>query len=401
MRISSLSPRRLLWVLILLCPVLNLSWLTAEEDKNLSPWNLAELEKVPAAEFGPAAEGICEVHYAGESFEGKPTRVFAYYGRPEGDGPFPAMVLVHGGGGKAFKDWVRHWNKRGYAAIAMDLAGNGPEARLPDGGPDQGHETKFRPFTPETFRDVWTYQAVAAVIRAHSLLAAQPAVDKNRIGITGISWGGYLTSIVAGLDHRFKVAVPVYGCGFIHIDSAWVDSEFNKMSPEQRDLWVKYFDPSRYLPDVKCPILFITGTNDQPYPLVIHAQSTQLVDPRLVTLSIIPRLPHGHIWTFPEVDAFVDSVIMNGKPLLHLSPLTLENGAATATVFSPQSVKKVELHYTTDNGKWPDREWKSAPAMLEGDKINAPLPGSGYLACYLAVTDDRGVTSSTLYRVRK
>ncbi len=30
----------------------------------------------------------------------------------------------------------------------------------------------------------------------------------------GDQLGGYLTCIVAGLDHRLKVAVPVYGCGF-------------------------------------------------------------------------------------------------------------------------------------------------------------------------------------------
>ena len=35
-------------------------------------------------------------------FGGKPTRVFGYYARPRsGDGPFPAMLLVHGGGGRA------------------------------------------------------------------------------------------------------------------------------------------------------------------------------------------------------------------------------------------------------------------------------------------------------------
>jgi hypothetical protein len=33
------------------------------------------------------------------------------------------MVLIHGGGGTAFADWVRLWTGRGYAAIAMDLCG--------------------------------------------------------------------------------------------------------------------------------------------------------------------------------------------------------------------------------------------------------------------------------------
>ena len=55
-------------------------------------------------------------------------RVFAYLGRPAtGKGPFPAMVLVHGGGGKAFREWAEHWAKRGYVALAMDTARQWPE----------------------------------------------------------------------------------------------------------------------------------------------------------------------------------------------------------------------------------------------------------------------------------
>ena len=48
---------------------------------------------------------------------------------------------------------------------------------LPDGGPDQGDDTKFRVFGPDETKDIWTYQAVAAVIRGHSLLASLKEVD--------------------------------------------------------------------------------------------------------------------------------------------------------------------------------------------------------------------------------
>ena len=91
------------------------------------PWNLEMLKAVPKAEWGERTNLVQSLYYEGEPFNGKPTRVFAYYARPaEGDGPFPAMVLVHGGGGKAFSAWAEHWAKRGYCAIAMDLSGNGP-----------------------------------------------------------------------------------------------------------------------------------------------------------------------------------------------------------------------------------------------------------------------------------
>src|SRR4029077_4082632 len=51
-----------------------------------------------------AAEGVRAFFYEGLPFKEKPTRVFAYYGLPEGpkETKFPAMVLIHGGGGTAF-----------------------------------------------------------------------------------------------------------------------------------------------------------------------------------------------------------------------------------------------------------------------------------------------------------
>ena len=103
------------------------------------------------------------------------------------------------GGGDAFEPWAKLWADRGYVALAMDLSGRGPDRkRLLDGGPDQDDETKFRDFDPADPSSMWTYQAVAAVLRGHSLLASRSEVDANRIGVTGISWGGYLTCIVAG-----------------------------------------------------------------------------------------------------------------------------------------------------------------------------------------------------------
>jgi len=137
------------------------------------PWNMAELKRAPKAEWGAKSNLTQEVYYEGEPFQGKPTRVFAYLGGPEGKGPFPAMLLVHGGGGQAFANWAQMWAERGYVALAMDTAGNGPgKVRLPDGGPDQTDAYKFRPFTEADVKDMWTYHAVAAVLRGHSLLAS-------------------------------------------------------------------------------------------------------------------------------------------------------------------------------------------------------------------------------------
>ena len=71
----------------------------------------------------------------------------------------------------------------------MDTGGCGPdEKHLPDGGPDAEDGVKFRDFGDREAREQWTYHAVAAVIRGHSLLAAAKEVDPGRIAVTGISW---------------------------------------------------------------------------------------------------------------------------------------------------------------------------------------------------------------------
>ena len=50
-------------------------------------------------------------------------RVFAYMGYPTTpmpEGGYPAVVLIHGGMGQAFYEWVLEWTKRGFVAIAPD-----------------------------------------------------------------------------------------------------------------------------------------------------------------------------------------------------------------------------------------------------------------------------------------
>ena len=76
-------------------------------------WDLEALKKAAVApEWGaPQTIGpvtLTEVTYQGEPLLGKPTRVFAWYARPEGKGPHPAVVLLHGGGGSAFRDCALH-----------------------------------------------------------------------------------------------------------------------------------------------------------------------------------------------------------------------------------------------------------------------------------------------------
>jgi dienelactone hydrolase len=396
------SSFRLVLVTCLFLAAFSRGWSATDVPPHFDPvlWNTSAWEKTPTATWGTTTGLTQEVYYEGDSYQGKPTRVFAYYSKPAGPGPFPGIILVHGGGGKAFSDWAEYWAKRGYAALAMDLAGNGPSGRLPDGGPDQGDGNKFQTFTPETAADMWTHEMVAAVIRGHSLLLSRPEVDRTRTALTGISWGGYLTCIVAGLDHRFKAAVPVYGCGFLEDDSFWTGPDFDKMTDTMKTQWNQDFDPSRFLSSVTCPMLFVDGTNDFAYPPDSLQKSYRLVKTP-VTLSMLINRPHGHIWTFGEVDAFIDSIVNKGIPLPKVGELKLSGDTISTSVISQQPLDKAELDYTTDTGVWQKRVWKIAPAEIKAGagmipgSITAELPPGRPLACFLRVTDTRGLAVTT------
>jgi dienelactone hydrolase len=364
---------------------------TAPWARHSSPWDLNALSKAPAVTWGATNGLVQELFYEGEPSNGKPTRVFAYLGRPAEQSlqRRPAMVLVHGGGGKAFKTWAEHWARRGYVALAMDLAGNGPNGRLPDGGPDQSDPVKFRDFTEAEAREMWTYHAVAAVVRAHSLLRSLPEVDRQRIGVTGISWGGYLTCIVAGIDPRFKVVVPVYGCGFLGENSCWTKTSLAAMTPEARALWLRLFDPSQYLAGVRRPILFVNGTTDFAYPLDSYQKSYRLVPPKWRHVSVAINRPHGHIWTFPEVDAFVDSVLNGEPPLVRVSVPVVTDRRLTAKLDRVEPLKEISLCYTTNSGPWQKRNWQRLPARIEGRRVGAELPSARPLVAFFGIEDER------------
>ncbi len=383
-----------------------------------TPWDLKQLSETPAFEWFDQQSSVRSLFYAGEPYGGKATRVFAYYASPTTipDSPsrnekkFPAVVLIHGGGGTAFREWAELWAKRGYAAIAMDLAGHRPNegqnahqpnnrTRLPDGGPNQGDDEKFGSIDkPPT--EQWSYHAVAAAIRAHSLIRSFSEVDAERTAVTGISWGGYLTCIVSGVDSRFKAAVPVYGCGFLHDNSAWL-ARFEKMSPEQRQRWVTLWDPSKYLPAVSMPILFVNGTNDFAYPLDSYMKSFDAV-PATKQLRVSVNLPHGHPpgWAPPEIGLFIDHRLGRGAALPSLSDPQIENGRVRAAVQFTTKLKQAALHYTTDGDAINKRTWKTVAATIEGDKITADPPPAEATVWFLTVTDERDALISSRMVIR-
>lgn len=368
------------------------------------PWDLTALSKPPQvyAADGFAADGMKAIFYDGLPYKGKATRVFAWCGIPatQNGEKLPAMVLIHGGGGTAFQDWVRLWNTRGYAAIAMDTCGCVPKGTY-------GHWERHEAGGPagwggfdqidEPTQDQWTYHAVADAILAHSLIRSFPEVDAERTGVTGISWGGYLTCIVAGVDNRFKCATPVYGCGFLDDNSAWLDG-FKGLGAEKTRKWITLWDPSVYLADAQMPTLWVTGTNDFAYPMDSLQKSYRLPG-GAHQLAVRIRMPHGHGGAGEnpeEIHVFANAVLKGGVPLAKVVEQGRDGDAIWVTYDSQTPIVKAELTYTLASGIWKERLWESIPATVDGGahKVVATLP-KGTTVYYVNLFDERDVVVSS------
>ncbi|MCC7339063.1 MAG: prolyl oligopeptidase family serine peptidase [Pirellulaceae bacterium] len=413
---------QLLFALLMLFVLPRPAWAQTAEQ---IPWDMGRLSQAPDVEWIDQTSPVHSLFYVGEPFEGKPTQVFAYYASPstladdseqtdeESQEKYPAVVLIHGGGGTAFREWAELWAERGYAAIAMDLAGSRPiegtnphevknRSRIDGGGPGQGDDEKFGSIDKPP-GEQWPYHAVANAILAHSLVGSFDEVDAGRTAVTGISWGGYLTCIVAGVDSRFKAAVPVYGCGFLNENSIWLP-RFASMTAEQRQRWVELWDPSQYLPRVTMPILFVNGTNDFAYPLDSYMKSFDAVPNQVPVnkqLCITVNMPHGHPqgWAPQEIGLFVDQYLKNGRPLPQVGTPQVIDGQVSVPVLGSTAVVSAELHATQQTGEINHRQWTSTTASVGGDQgadqvIAKALP-TGTTAWFVTVQDDRGAVVST------
>ncbi len=372
------------------------------------PWNVPVLQEPPAFEAAGVQNGALNLYFANEPFRGQPTRVFARYAIPanaSAAAPVPALVLLHDAGEAASSEWAVYWAQRGYAALAIDLFGNGPAGHLEDGGPASNFSPQPDPetdwilsITNAPLTDMWTYHAVAAAVRGVSLLASFPEVDPARIGVHGIGVGGYLACIVSGLDDRLAAVAPVYGCGLVQENSAW-KTDFTALPCTDSRLWVENFDPARYLPQATCPISFVTGTNDPDFPLDAFQHSWDVIRaPK--HLAVLPGLVHGPIWQITGAEnaanIFLDQVLTAAPALPTVEVLSRTDRQVHARYDSSSALRYAYLAYTFDTGPWQNRVWDDVPVTVNADRtIEAEIPEGPTVTWFLYLADERYAWASS------
>ena len=116
--------------------------------------------------------------------------------KPKGDGPFPAVVLLHACAGidDRQRSWAWRLKKRGYVSLVVDSFGPRRVSNVCGGG---------LPYPSVRAQDAHN---------AKSYLAELPFVDRNRIAVMGWSHGAIatLTAVYARHDDPFRAAIAFY-----------------------------------------------------------------------------------------------------------------------------------------------------------------------------------------------
>ncbi len=367
---------------------------------------LGKLTTAPAMQDaeGFAREGrLKAVYYNALPWKGKPTKVFAWLGMPANrKGKAPGVVLVHGGGGTAFKEWVQKWNDRGFAAISIAVEGQTDRKAPAKPGKRGGWKQHAWPGprrvgiygdSAEPLKQQWMYHAVADTVLANSLLRSLPEVDAEKVGVAGISWGGVITSTVMGIDARFAFAIPTYGCG--HKFDA--ENQYGRALGKNRS-YREVWDPMVRITKATMPTLWLSWPGDQHFPLDCQAACYRAM-PGAYMVALVPGMKHSHAagWNPPDSYAFAQSVVRDGRPWCRQTAAHLKEGAVNVSFASSKPLDRAVLISTSDAGVTGDRKWVESPAQLAKSGaewiVTSPLP-PGTTAWFVNVRSGKLTASS-------
>jgi len=368
-------------------------------------WDLDELQKTPEFTYLDSTSSVRQILFKGVDYKGEETKVFTYYSNPDilktgknlGN-KYPGVVLISGGAQPALKEWVELWAKEGYAAITCDY-GN---TRLSENGgatPKNLEEQLGAMYDsikhgPEAVR---AYRTTSTAILAHSLLLSFPEVAKNKTAVTGISWGGFQTCIVSGIDNRFKIAASVYGTAF-HDEIELDKKHFDKLPIKERELWMDKIDPKNYLIYSKCPTLFITGNTDGCFDIEPFDKTIKLIPEKNRYIKITPGMGHSHPegWKPKEIAAFFNASFKEGPPLAKIISVERKKTKLVYEYTSAIELTEANFYYSVDTlNSNEKRIWKSIPANIFKDRIENRYPKEGVVYGFLFIKDKNNLSVSS------
>jgi len=193
----------------------------------------------------------------------------AYYARPEGNGPYPVVLVIEEifGVHDYIKDICRRLAKAGYLAVAPELY-----ARLAD----LSQMTDVQ----QIIRDVISKAPDAMVLSDLDSTAAWAAAnggDARRLGVTGFCRGGRATWLYAAHNPALRAAV------------AWYGPVAGPTSP------IQPYNPLDLADQINCPLLGLYGGQDASIKVAdVEAVANKArTAGKTVEIVVYPDAPHG------------------------------------------------------------------------------------------------------------
>lgn len=237
------------------------------------------------------------------SFDG--LEIPAYWFKPEGDGPFPVLVDIHGGPeGQRTLNYspsgpvIQYLTSLGMGVLSLNVRGS------------TGYGKAYSHLDDKDLR----LDSVNDVAHAVKWLHAREDVDNDRIAVYGRSYGGFMTlaSLVFYPD-LWAVGVDVVGIAnfvsFLERTGPWRrkhrEAEYGELENDREML--ERISPLTHIDNIRVPLMVCHGRNDPRVPLfeaeqVVEAVSSKGLD---VVLRVYDDEGHALSKRKNEIDAFV------------------------------------------------------------------------------------------------
>ncbi|WP_276169057.1 dienelactone hydrolase family protein [Zobellia alginiliquefaciens] len=414
------------WVIMLqiwICP--NLTMGQKDPSRLFRPYLIEEGPKI-VKDLGEEIEGgvrlrklVFHSYTYMEAGEQKSAEVFAAIARPAKEGNYPGLLVLHGGAGYAQVERAKKWAAQGYVTVVLDEPGVAAPDKIPmTHGPWEKYEYGENRFVvkPE-IKSSTLFSAILASIQGLYLLHSQPDVINDKIGVTGVSWGGYLTTFISGLaNSKITASFSVYGSGYYDLGSTFLKI-LDNMSSEDRAIWLKNLDAGRVAEHIEIPFFIAAAANDNWFypPAVsqtlksIKGETNHLYAPNNSHKIELPGGTSGISeeepgWLSMELVYFEYFLKGKGMPFPNIDKIEsvrMKNGNTKIRfqVMGAGSFSGANVCYALENEEWPQKVWEIILATsLNNGWFEAEIP-TGQLedgvVCFASISDSRPVTVSS------
>jgi hypothetical protein len=240
------------------------------------PWDIAwaksaELHVEIASETVETEGGVTvnlrEFSYLSHVWDGADIRIAGHLAAPVSETPLPAMVLVTDGMGGAKRIAATH----NVIALAIDRVGEGDST-----GPTDTYDNWLDLDEGTDIRNGWMHHYVMSAVRAITYLTSLDEVQKDAIGVSGMSRGGVCSLLTSAVDDRVALCVPLAATGDMARTETypdnWIASVFLGLGGKTNDSvafrrFVESYDPLSYLGQFHGLVWLVNGTQDEFFPI--------------------------------------------------------------------------------------------------------------------------------------